>query len=71
MNVRRQKIIFDGEKCILLSLRDVTPRYLLELTQKEQRMLTKLHMTISKDLIDPLSLIGTSAKWLIIWLKSQ
>ena len=28
-------------------------------------------MTISKDLVDPLSLIGTSAKWLIIWLKQQ
>lgn len=26
-------------------------------------------MTISKDLVDPLSMIGTSAKWLIIWLK--
>ena len=26
-------------------------------------------MTISKDLMDPLSMIGTSVKWLIIWLK--
>ena len=26
-------------------------------------------MTISKDLVDPLSMIGTSSKWLIIWLK--
>ena len=32
-------------------------------------MLKNLHMTISKDLVDPLIMIGTSAKWLIIWLK--
>ena len=71
VNVRRQKMIFDGEKCLLLSLRDVTSSHMLDKTKKESEMLKKLHMTISKDLVDPLNLITTSAKWLIMWQKEQ
>ena len=32
-------------------------------------MLQKLHLTINKDLVDPLSLIIVSVNWMIRWQK--
>lgn len=69
--MRRQEIFFDGEKCLLLSFRDVTPSHILDKAKEESALLKKLHMTISKDLIDPLSLIATSAKYIIRKQKAR
>ena len=57
--------MFEGQKCMLLSMRDVTSSHILDKTKQEIDMLKKFSQTISKDLVDPLSLIDSSANWLI------
>ena len=71
INLRRQDIIFEGEKCLLLSLRDVSASHKLSKSNQKIELLKKLSSTISEDLIDPLSLIVLSVKWLIRWQKRK
>ena len=52
-------------------MRDVTPYHVLDKKKEEVDMLKKFSQTISKDLVDPLSLIIASANWLIWWNKEQ
>ena len=63
--------MFEGEKCLLITMRDVTPYHVLDKKKEEVDMLKKFSQTISKDLVDPLSLIIASANWLIWWNKEQ
>ena len=51
----------------MLSIRDVTQEHQLQRSKEDFESLTKLHMTISKDLVDPLTLILVCVKWLIVW----
>ena len=53
----------------MISLRDVTSIHNLQKYQQEKALLQKLHLTISKDLVDPLTLIIVSVNWLIRWHK--
>ena len=62
-------MIFDGDKCLLFSMQDVSQRHMLEKQQKEIDLLKKLHATITENLVDPLSLIAVSSNWLIRWYK--
>lgn len=65
VNMRQEKIEFDGKMCLLLSLRDVSSSHILQKTKQEVELLRKLHLTILHDLVDPLSLIHVSAAWLV------
>jgi len=71
VNLRHQEIIFEGEKCVLLSMRDVSSTHKLSKSKQEIELLKKLSTTISEDLIDPLSLIAVSVNWLIRWQKDN
>ena len=47
INLRRQDIIFEGEKCLLLSLRDVSASHKLSKSNQKIELLKKLSSTIS------------------------
>ena len=63
--MQKQPILFDGYDCVMISLRDVTSIHNLKKLKQDKALLSKLHLTISKDLCDPLSLIIVSVIWLI------
>ena len=65
VNISRQEIIFDEQKCLLLSFRDVSAAHQLKHTKHDVQVLKRLQTTISRDFDDPLNLINTSAKWLL------
>ena len=71
VNINRQDIIFDNQRCLLISMHDVSQRHKLSEQQKQIEMLKKLQSTISEDLIDPLSMMGVSSSWLIKWYRKQ
>lgn len=71
INIRRQEIIFDNEKCILLSLHNLSERHKLLKKQEEVDLYKKLHCMVTEHMIDPLSLISLSASWLIKWMNKN
>ena len=48
-------------------MRDTSTTHELQRAKDEVAMLQKLHLTISKDLIDPLNLIYFIINWLMKW----
>jgi len=54
--------VFDGEKCLLLSLRDVTSQHKLKRQSDDFESLKKLHIIIQNDLEEPLNRIIQSTK---------
>lgn len=65
VSFRRQEIIFDDEKCFLLSLRDVTSQHRLEKLVHDQESLKKLLITIQNHLEAPMHEIVKHTKELI------
>lgn len=57
--------MFGDERCLLLSMRDVTPHYKLRKQQSDLKYLKKLKFTIQKDLEAPLSKLVQHAKQMI------
>ena len=55
--MQKQEILYEGENCVLLNLRDVTDSRLLELERQCSQVIKKLNFTFSQDLTAPLSLI--------------
>lgn len=44
---------------------------MLQKTKQQMELIRKLHLTISGDLVDPLSLIHMSVKWLVKHYQRQ
>lgn len=71
VSIRRQEIIFDDAKCLLVSLHDLSERHKVSQQQKQINILKMLHSSVSGDLVDTLSMIGVTASWLIKWHKAN
>lgn len=67
--MQQQKLIFDGEECVVVSLRDISTTHELQRAKDDVALLQKLNLTISKDLIDPLNLIFFVINWLLKWYE--
>lgn len=65
VNLHRTEIMFEGDRCLLLSMRDISSNFALNQKKEQVELLKKFSKTISKDLVDPLNLIIASANWLI------